>query len=63
MGPTTSIIAGLAVVGAGVAVYRFARKKTAEIRKVIDGLRSSGAAGSVMDFEKDPSTGVYRPRG
>ncbi len=63
MGPTTSIIAGLAVVGAGVALYRFARRKSAQLKSAIEEFRRSSDAVSTIDFEKDPTTGAWRQRG
>jgi hypothetical protein len=63
MGPTTGIMAGLAVIGAGVALYRFAQRKSDEARAAIEAIRKGGANdGRVIDLEKDPTTGVYRRR-
>lgn len=64
MNTTAGIVAGLLVAGAAVTAYRFARRKADEIRAAIDQLRGAAAgAGDVIDFEKDPETGVYRSRG
>ena len=63
MGPTTGIMAGLAVIGAGVALYRFAQRKSEEARAAIEALCNGGARdGRVIELEKDPATGVYRSR-
>lgn len=63
MGPTSGIMAGLLAVGAGVALYRFARRKSDEFRTAVEEFRKAGKGGErVIDFEKDPATGVYRRR-
>jgi len=63
MGPTTGIMAGLVVAGVGVALYRFAQRKTQELRSAIEEIRSAGAGGErIIELEKDPATGVYRRR-
>lgn len=63
MNTTAGILAGILVAGAAATAYRFIRRKSHEIRRAIDELRG-GASGEsdVLDFERDPSTGVYRRR-
>ena len=64
MGPTSGIMAGLIVAGVGVALYRFARRKSDELSTAIEEFRSGGAGGDrIIELEKDPATGVYRRRG
>lgn len=64
MGPTSGIMAGLVVAGVGIALYRFALRKSAELRSAIEEIRSGGASGErIIELEKDPATGVYRRRG
>lgn len=63
MGPTSGIVAGLLAVGAGVAIYQFARRQSDELRAAIEEFRGARKSGErVIDFEKDPATGVYRRR-
>jgi len=64
MNTTAGILAGLLVAGAAVTVYRFARRKAGDLRAAIDEIRGAdaGKAGGVIDFEKDPETGIYRRR-
>lgn len=62
MNTTAGILAGILVAGAAVTAYRFIRRKTAEMRDAIGELRSGSKSGPVIDFEQDPSTGVYRRR-
>lgn len=64
MGPTTGIMAGLVVAGVGVALYRFAVRKSAQLRSAIEEIRGAAATGErTIELEKDPATGVYRRRG
>ena len=64
MGPTTGIVAGLVVAGVGVALYRFAQRKSQEFRSAIEEISGAGTSGErVIELEKDPATGVYRRRG
>lgn len=64
MGPTSGIMAGLVVAGVGIALYRFALRKSAELRSAIEEIRGAAASGErIIEFEKDPATGVYRRRG
>lgn len=64
MNTTAGIVAGLLVAGAAVTVYRFARRQADQIRAAIDEFRGAGfGRGAVIEFEKDPETGVYRRRG
>lgn len=62
MGATSSVLAGLLVVGAGVALYRFAQRKSGEFRAAIEEIRHASRGGATIDLEKDPATGVYRRR-
>jgi hypothetical protein len=62
MNTTAGIVAGLLVVGAAVAAYRYAKRKAGEFRAAIDAFRGPAGDGSVMDFERDPATGIYRAR-
>lgn len=64
MNTTAGIFAGLLVAGAALAIYRVARRKAGDLRAAIDEMRgaAAGRPGAVLDFERDPATGVYRPR-
>lgn len=64
MNTTAGILAGILVAGAAVSAYRFARRKAGDIRAAIDEIRGASAGrGDVIEFEKDPQTGIYRQRG
>lgn len=61
MNTTAGILAGILVAGAAVTAYRFVRRKSQQIRAAIDELRGGASDDRVvLDFERDPSTGVYR---
>lgn len=63
MNTTAGIVAGLLVAGAAVTAYRFARRKADQFRAAIDELRGdTSGGGAVLDFERDPDTGVFRAR-
>ncbi len=63
MNTTAGILAGLLVAGAAMTAIRFLRRKTTELRAAIDEMSgASSGDGAVIDFERDPATGVYRRR-
>lgn len=64
MNSVAGIVAGFIVIGGAVALYRFGARKAGELRRAIDELRGDarGPDGDVLDFERDPATGVYKAR-
>ncbi|MBI1391628.1 MAG: hypothetical protein GC152_02695 [Alphaproteobacteria bacterium] len=59
------ILAGIATIGAGVALYRFLDRKTREATVALEEIRRrghGGAQGAVLDYCRDPADGVYRPK-
>lgn len=63
MNAVAGVVAGFLVIGGAVALYRFGARKADELRRAIDELRGErGAAGGVIDFERDPATGVFKPK-
>ncbi|HBS31882.1 MAG TPA: hypothetical protein DEA40_09085, partial [Parvularcula sp.] len=63
MNTVTGIVAGFLVIGGAVALYRFGARKADEIRRAIDSLRGErGPAGEILDYERDPLTGVFKPK-
>lgn len=63
MNAVAGVVAGFLVIGGAVALYRFGARKAEEVRRVIDELRGErGPSGSVIDFERDPATGVFRSK-
>jgi hypothetical protein len=64
MNSVAGIVAGFLVVGGAVALYRFGARKAGELRRAIDELRGDarGADGEVLDFERDPATGIFKAK-
>ncbi len=64
MNPVAGVVAGFLVIGGAVALYRFGARKAGELRRAIDELRGDRASpdGAVLDFERDPATGVFKPK-
>ncbi len=64
MNSVAGIVAGFVVIGGAVALMRFGARKAGELRRAIDELRGDahGPGGDVLDFERDPTTGVYRAK-
>lgn len=62
MGSVASIVAGFVVIGGAVALYRAVNRRANAFRSAIDGFRRAGGDGEVLDYEKDPNTGVFRPK-
>jgi hypothetical protein len=61
MNTVAGVVAGFLVIGGAVALYRFGARKADEIRRAIDNLRGErGPAGEVLDYERDPATGVFK---
>lgn len=56
----------VAAAAAAVALYKFAERRTRPLRAAIDELRNSARrdnAGAVIDYEQDPESGVFKPKG
>ena len=63
MGAISSIVAGFVVVGGAVTLYRFAKRKSAEFQDAVEEFRRSASGeGGVIEFERDPATGVFRSK-
>ncbi len=66
MSAVTTLVATVAAAAGAVALYRFAERRTRPLRSAIDELRKSAradASGAVIDYEKDPESGVFKPKG
>lgn len=62
MGAVTGIIAGFVTAAGAVALYRLVERRTRSLRAAIDDARGRRGADAILDFEQDPSTGVYRAK-
>lgn len=61
MGAVTGIVAGFVAVAGAVAIYRHLERRAREIASRVDDLRGRPFR-SILDFERDPATGVYRSK-
>ena len=62
MNTVAGVIAGFAVIGGAVALYRFGRQRGEALRRTLKAWRDGEQDGSVIDFERDPQSGVYRAK-
>jgi hypothetical protein len=61
MGPVTGIAAGFAAALGAMALYRALERRLRAAKKTVDDLRGADSR-SVIDFELDSATGVYRAK-
>ena len=63
MASFVGIVAGLAVIGGTVAVSRAVRRQLKDIKKAFKASEQETTSETgVLDYEKDPTTGVFRPK-
>ncbi|MEM9619963.1 MAG: hypothetical protein AAF936_18565 [Pseudomonadota bacterium] len=61
MGAVTTLVATVAAAAGAVALYRFVDRQTREFK---DALRDKTKRSSdmIIDYERDPESGVYKPK-
>lgn len=62
MSAVTGIVAGFVTAAGALALYRYAQRRTGELRDRIEKARRRGAARNIIDFEQDPETGIYHAK-
>ena len=65
MGAVTTLVATVAAAAGAVALYRYIDNQTREFRDVLSDAKKRASAkrpGKVIDYERDPVSGVYKPR-
>jgi hypothetical protein len=62
MSAVTGIIAGVVTAAGAVALFRLVERRARSLRTAIDEARGRRRANPVLDFEQDPSTGVFPRR-
>ena len=65
MSAVATLAATIVAAAGAVAAYRYVGKKTRAFRETVDELRKRAAGepdAQVIDYERDPSSGVYRPK-
>ncbi|MBI1366918.1 MAG: hypothetical protein GC153_13305 [Alphaproteobacteria bacterium] len=61
MSATTGIIAGIAAAAGALAVYRLAMRRAQALKTALAEARRP-RGDRVIDFERDPATGVFRAK-
>lgn len=61
MGAITTLATTVAVAAGAVALYRYIDRQTRELKKAISKSQSR-SGGPVIDYERDPVSGVFRPK-
>lgn len=65
MGAVATLAATIAATAGAVALYRFVDGKRREFREILKEAQKAGGGGEkapVIDYERDPASGVYRPK-
>lgn len=65
MSAVTTLAATVAVAVGAVALYRFAERRSRPLRDALSELRKTAKGeqpGAVIDYERDPESGVYKPK-
>jgi len=65
MGAVTTLVATVAVAAGAIAFYRFIDRRSRALKDVISDakVRAGGRrSGKIIDYERDPESGVYKPR-
>ncbi len=64
MSAVTGIVAGLVTAAGAVTLYNYMRRRAAELRAKLERARARGPEKSeaVIDFERDPATGVFHAK-
>lgn len=65
MSAVTTLAATVAAAVGAVALYRYAERRTRPLRDAISEMRKAAKGekpGAVIDYERDPESGVYKPR-
>lgn len=65
MGAAATLATVVAAAAGGVALYRFLERRRRELRKIFNDARArAGArrAENIIDYERDPESGVFRPK-
>lgn len=66
MSAVTTLAVTVAAAAGAVALFKFAERRTRPLRAAIDELRTAARrenAGAVIEYEQDPESGVFKPKG
>ncbi len=62
MGAVTTLAVTLAAAVGAVGVYRFIERQKREFGEIFSGRSADAGGEKVIDYERDPESGVYRPK-
>ena len=65
MSAVTTVLATVAATAGAIALYRFIDSRSKELRDVLSGQDANKQDGShqkIIDFERDPVSGAFRPK-
>ena len=63
MGGVAAIVTTVVATASAVALFRFAESKRQEIKDMLNQARRAGDRDrEIIDYERDPETGVYKPK-
>lgn len=62
MSAVSGIVAGLVTAAGAVALYRYALRRSSELRDKLERGRARAGEEPVIDFERDPATGVFHAK-
>ena len=65
MGAVTTLVATVAAAAGAVALYRFIDNKAKDFKSVLSEAKrqASGETGKpIIDYERDPESGVFKPK-
>lgn len=65
MGAAATLATVVAATVGGVALYRFLERRRRELKEILNDARVRAGArrdGKIIDYERDPESGVFRPK-
>ena len=62
MGAVTTLVATVAATAGIIALVRFADRQTKDLRSAIRDVQKSAKGDPVIDYERDPESGVFKPK-
>jgi hypothetical protein len=61
MGAVTTLVVSVAAAAGAVAFYRFVDRQARELKGILKDPKARGSK-KVIDYERDPESGVFRPK-
>ena len=62
MGAVTTLVLTVAATAGAVALYRFVDRQAKDLRDAIRDVQREQGKSGVIDYERDPESGVYKPK-